>query len=72
MFLGLSVIITEFDVDINKKDIPILGGAIANKATYLLTGDKKDFGELWGREVQGVKIVSPRMLAEELVEKRNY
>jgi predicted nucleic acid-binding protein len=48
------------------KDVPILGGAIAGHATHLLTGDERDFGRLWGRTIQGVKILSPRMLVEEL------
>jgi uncharacterized protein len=48
------------------KDTPILGGAIAGQATHLLTGDERDFGKFWGKTIQGVKIVSPRMLAEEL------
>lgn len=48
------------------KDVPILGGAIAGHATHLLTGDERDFGKLWGRTIQGVKIISPRMLVEEL------
>jgi hypothetical protein len=48
------------------KDAPILGGAIAGQATHLLTGDERDFGKFWGKTIQGVKIVSPRMLAEEL------
>jgi hypothetical protein len=46
--------------------VPILGGAIAGHATHLLTGDEKDFGKYWGKTVQGVKIVSPRMLVQEL------
>jgi predicted nucleic acid-binding protein len=48
------------------KDVPILGGAIAGHATHLLTGDERDFGKLWGKTIQGVKILSPRMLVEEL------
>lgn len=54
-------------VELNPKDRPILGGAIAGKATHLLTGDKTDFGHLFGKTIQGVKVVSPRMLADELV-----
>jgi predicted nucleic acid-binding protein len=54
------------EVELPLKDRPILGGAIAGHATHLLTGDERDFGKFWGRTIQGVKIVSPRMLAEEL------
>lgn len=56
------------DVELAEKDIPILCGAIALKADYLLTGDKKDFGALYGRKIKGVKIVSIAMLADELIE----
>jgi predicted nucleic acid-binding protein len=57
---------TEMEVELPSKDIPILGGAIAGHATHLLTGDERDFGKLWGKTIQGVKVVSPRMLAAEL------
>ena len=52
------------------KDVPILSGAIAQKCTHLLTGDKKDFGFLFGQQVDGVLVVSPKLLAEEMVAKR--
>jgi predicted nucleic acid-binding protein len=54
------------EVELPMKDVPILGGAVAGQATHLLTGDERDFGKFWGKTIQGVKIVSPRMLAEEL------
>jgi len=57
----------DLHVALKEKDLPILGGAIAGKATHLLTGDERDFGEFFGQTVQGVKVVSPRMLADELV-----
>jgi predicted nucleic acid-binding protein len=56
----------DLEVELPLKDAPILGGAIAGQATHLLTGDERDFGKFWGKTIQGVKIVSPRMLAEEL------
>lgn len=54
-------------VELKSKDIPILGGAIALQCTHLLTGDKKDFGFLFGKQVENVLVVSPRLLAEEMV-----
>ena len=57
---------TDLEVELPLKDVPILGGAIAGHATRLLTGDERDFGKFWGKTIEGVKIVSPRMLAEEL------
>jgi predicted nucleic acid-binding protein len=62
----ISQLVSDLDVDLPLKDIPILGGAIAGEATHLLTGDEKDFGKFWGKTIQGVKIVSPKMLVEEL------
>jgi predicted nucleic acid-binding protein len=61
-----SQLTTDLKVELALKDVPILGGAIAGHATHLLTGDEKDFGKFWGKTIQGVKVVSPRMLAEEL------
>ncbi len=57
----------DLKIDLKEKDQPILGGAIVGEATHLLTGDQRDFGALFGKTIQGVKVVSPRMLAEELV-----
>ena len=54
------------DVKLKAKDLPILGGAVAAEATHLLTGDRQDFGPLFGATIAGVRIVSPKMLAEEL------
>lgn len=59
-------LITDLEIKLPLKDVPILGGAVAGQATHLLTGDERDFGKFWGKTIQGVKIVSPRMLAEEL------
>jgi hypothetical protein len=57
----------KFDIKLEAKDVPILGGAIAGHATHLLTGDERDFGPYFGKTIQGVKIVSPSRLADELV-----
>lgn len=46
-----------------QKDQPILAAAIACRADYLVTGDKRDFGHLYGREVGGVRLVSLQGLA---------
>lgn len=62
----VSQLATDLEIGLPAKDQPILGGAIAGHATHLLTGDERDFGKFWGKTVQGVKIVSPQMLVEEL------
>ena len=47
-------------VKLPSKDIPILAAAIAAKASYLVTGDKQDFGALFGKTVAGVTVLLPR------------
>ncbi len=63
----VSQLVADLDIELPLKDVPILGGAIAGHATHLLTGDERDFGKFWGKTIQGVKIISPKMLAEELL-----
>ena len=63
----ISALVTDLDMELPLKDVPILGGAIAGHATHLLTGDQQDFGAHYGKTIQHVKIVSPRMLADEMV-----
>jgi predicted nucleic acid-binding protein len=54
-------------VKLNEKDRPILCGAIACEADFLLTGDKKDFGHLFGKSVHGVTVITVAQLIAELV-----
>jgi len=54
-------------IELVEKDRPILASAIAGQCDYLVTGDRKDFGHLFGKSVQGVKVVSPAQLAEALL-----
>jgi hypothetical protein len=63
----VSQLAVDLEVELPLKDRPILGGAIAGHSTHLLTGDERDFGRFWGKVVRGVKIVSPKMLAEEVL-----
>jgi predicted nucleic acid-binding protein len=65
----ISVVAGIPDSSLKAKDRPILGGAIAGKASHLLTGDERDFGVLWGKTIADVKIVSPKMLADEFVKR---
>jgi predicted nucleic acid-binding protein len=41
------------------KDRPILAAAIYAGATHLITGDRRDFGKLFGRRIGGVLILRP-------------
>jgi predicted nucleic acid-binding protein len=63
----ISQLAADLTAELPLKDKPILGGAIGGRATHLLTGDERDFGKYWGRTIQGVKVVSPKMLAEEML-----
>ena len=56
------------DLEVAEKDVPILCSAIAGRCDYLVTGDKRDFGHLYGERVQGVEIVSLTQLAKVLNE----
>lgn len=51
------------------KDKPILGAAIAARCAYLLTGDKRDFGHLYGKQIEGVTVLDVLTLAELMLEK---
>ncbi|HRY52056.1 MAG TPA: DNA-binding protein [Candidatus Paceibacterota bacterium] len=57
-------------VDLREKDRPILAGAVAGACSHLLTSDRRDFGCFFGKKIQGVKVVSPQMMAEEMGLKR--
>ena len=41
------------------KDRPILAAALAARADYLLTGDKRHFSHLYGLKLQGTIVSSP-------------
>ncbi len=42
-----------------QKDAPIMAAAISCKADILITGDRRDFGELMGRSTEGVLVLDP-------------
>lgn len=47
------------DIELREKDWPILGGAVAARATHLITGDLRDFGPYFGTKLLGVMILPP-------------
>ncbi len=49
-----------------EKDRPVLAAAIHLYCDVLVTGDRTHFGYLYGKTIDGVKICSPRLLAETL------
>ena len=47
------------NIRLNRKDQPILMAAIRGKADYLLTGDVRHFGHLFGKRIEGVMVLRP-------------
>lgn len=41
------------------KDAPVLAAALQGKADIFVTGDRRDFGHLFGQVLEGVKILTP-------------
>ncbi|OGA54881.1 MAG: hypothetical protein A3G24_20930 [Betaproteobacteria bacterium RIFCSPLOWO2_12_FULL_62_13] len=41
------------------KDAPVLPAAVHAKADLLVTGDTRDFGHLFGRDMRGTRVVTP-------------
>lgn len=64
----VSSVTFSLPVDLPSKDVPILCTAIKQKCHFLVTGDKKDFGHLYGQTIQGVTILWPDAMAEKLSE----
>ena len=51
---------------VDPKDQPVLAAAVALRCEALATGDRTHFGALYGQVLLGVRIESPRSLAERL------
>ena len=51
---------------LDAKDRPVLAGAVGAASEVLVTGDRTHFGALFGLVLLGVRIESPRSLAERL------
>ena len=49
------------------KDAPILAAAARAKANLLATGDRSDFGMLYGKKFRGVEVLPPRTAIERIL-----
>ena len=49
------------------KDAPILAAAAAAGADLLVTGDRADFGPLYGKRFRGVEVLPPRTAIERIL-----
>jgi predicted nucleic acid-binding protein len=54
-------------LDLAEKDRPILAAAVASHCDVLLTGDRRDFGFLFGQTIEGVKVLPPADLARKIL-----
>lgn len=52
------------DLGLPEGDLMVLTAAINNRCQALVTGDRAHFGRLYGREIHGTVVYSPRSLAE--------
>jgi hypothetical protein len=50
-------------------DIPIIAGAVGSGCSHLWTSDKRHFGKWYGKELNGVNVVSSVLLADILMKK---
>jgi len=56
----------DIKVELAEKDRIILTSAIYYKCEIMITGDKRDFGHLYGKKISGTKILSPSLAFTEL------
>lgn len=59
------------DAGLPAKDAPILAAAIAAGCDYLVTGDKRDFGHLYGKTIEGVTVISVLDFANRMLAKHS-
>jgi len=55
------------EVGLPAKDQPVLAAAVACASDFLLTGDRLHFGHLFGSTVTGVRVLSGREMAQEMI-----
>ena len=56
----------DLPVSLDPADASLLCAAIRSRCAYFVTGDKRDFGHLYGQTVQDVEVISLLRLADML------
>ena len=46
-------------IELAEKDRPVFLAALAARATHLITGDVRHFGDYFGKKIQGVEMLKP-------------
>ena len=54
-----QLVIKAVRLPLAEKDAPVLAAALQGKVDIFVTGDRRDFGHLFGKVLEGVKILSP-------------
>jgi hypothetical protein len=57
-------VVFELPVALAAKDVPLLCAAIQGRCKLFVTGDRRDFGHLYGQTISSVEVVSLLRLAE--------
>lgn len=52
---------------LSSKDAPVLAAAFQGKIDIFVTGDRRDFGHLFGQVLEGVKILTPADALEAVI-----
>lgn len=63
-------IVFPLPVALADKDVPLLCAAIRGGCDLFVTGDRRDFGHLMNRTIEGVRVLSPLQLAKLLARPR--
>ena len=62
-----STVATMANLPLADKDAPILAAAVECRADCLVTGDRRDFGHLFGRVIEGVLVLNPGEAMEKVL-----
>ncbi len=64
---GAEAVLWARSTGLPAKDSPILAAAAQAKSDILVTGDRADFGSLFGRKFRGVEVLPPRTALERIL-----